>query len=97
MWMMLQQDEPDDYVIATGEQHTVREFAEAAFSHAGLDYRNHVVLDPQLLRPAEVELLLGDATKARTKLGWSCEVKFKQLAEEMVEADIQFLKESRRH
>jgi GDPmannose 4,6-dehydratase len=97
MWMMLQQDEPDDYVIATGEQHTVREFAEAAFSHAGLDYRNHVVLDPELLRPAEVELLLGDATKARTKLGWSCEVKFKQLAEEMVEADIQFLKESRRH
>jgi GDPmannose 4,6-dehydratase len=97
MWMMLQQDEPDDYVIATGEQHTVREFADAAFSYAGLDYRNHVVLDPQLLRPAEVELLLGDATKARTKLGWSCEVKFKQLAEEMVEADIQFLMESRRH
>lgn len=97
MWMMLQQDEPDDYVIATGEQHTVREFAEAAFSCAGLDFRNHVVLDPQLLRPAEVELLLGDATKARKKLGWSCEVKFKELAEEMVEADIQFLKESRHH
>lgn len=95
MWMMLQQDTPDDYVIATGEQHTVREFAEAAFSCAGLDYRNHVVLDPQLLRPAEVELLLGDASKARKKLGWSCEVKFKQLAEEMVDADIQFLKESR--
>lgn len=95
MWMMLQQDTPDDYVIATGEQHTVREFAEAAFSCVGLDYRNHVVLDPQLLRPAEVELLLGDASKARKKLGWSCEVKFKQLAEEMVDADIQFLKESR--
>jgi GDPmannose 4,6-dehydratase len=75
-------------VIATGEQHTVREFAEAAFSHAGLDYRNHVVLDPQLLRPAEVELLLGNATKARQKLGWSCQVKFKELVQEMVEADV---------
>ncbi len=95
MWMMLQQDEPDDYVVATGEQHTVREFAEAAFSYAGLDYRNHVVLDPQLLRPAEVELLLGDATKAKKKLGWSCQVKFKELAEEMVEGDLQLLKTSR--
>jgi len=95
MWMMLQQDEPDDYVVATGEQHTVREFAEAAFSYAGLDYRNHVVLDPQLLRPAEVELLLGDATKARKKLGWSCQVKFRQLAEEMVEGDLQLLKTPR--
>lgn len=95
MWMMLQQDEPDDYVIATGEQHTVREFAEAAFAYAGLDYRNHVVLDPQLLRPAEVELLLGDATKARTKLGWTCRVKFKELVEEMVEADLELLKTSR--
>jgi len=95
MWMMLQQDEPDDYVVATGEQHTVREFAEAAFSYAGLDYRNHVVLDPQLLRPAEVELLLGDATKAKNKLGWSCRVKFKELAEEMVEADLQLLKTPR--
>jgi GDPmannose 4,6-dehydratase len=95
MWMMLQQDEPDDYVIATGEQHTVREFAEAAFSYAGLDYRNHVVLDPQFLRPAEVELLLGNATKAKKKLGWSCQVKFKELAEEMVEADLQLLKNPR--
>jgi GDPmannose 4,6-dehydratase len=95
MWMMLQQDEPDDYVVATGEQHTVREFAEAAFSYAGLDYHKHVVLDPQLLRPAEVELLLGDATKAKTKLGWSSRVKFKELAEEMVEADLQLLKAPR--
>jgi GDPmannose 4,6-dehydratase len=95
MWMMLQQDEPDDYVVATGEQHTVREFAEAAFSYAGLDYRNHVVLDPQLLRPAEVELLLGDATKAKKKLGWSCQVKFRELAEEVVEGDLQLLKTSR--
>jgi GDPmannose 4,6-dehydratase len=95
MWMMLQQDQPDDYVIATGEQHTVREFAEAAFSYVGLDYRNHVVLDPQLLRPAEVELLLGDSSKAKQKLGWSCRVKFKELAEEMVEADLQLLKTPR--
>ena len=95
MWMMLQQDDPDDYVVATGEQHTVREFAEAAFSCIGLDYRNHVVLDPQFLRPAEVELLLGDATKAKKKLGWTCQVKFKELAEEMVQADIQLLKTSR--
>ncbi|MBI5411020.1 MAG: GDP-mannose 4,6-dehydratase [Nitrospirae bacterium] len=95
MWMMLQQDEPEDYVIATGEQHAVREFAEAAFSHLGLDYRDYVVLDPQLIRPAEVELLLGDATRATQKLGWSCQVKFKELVQEMVEADLRLLTESR--
>ena len=96
MWLMLQQDEPDDYVIATGEQHTVREFADAAFSHVGLDYLNHVVLDPQFLRPAEVELLLGDAAKARRKLGWTCQVKFKELVQEMVDTDLQLLKTARR-
>lgn len=95
MWMMLQQDEPDDYVIATGEQHTVREFAETAFAHVGLDYRDYVVIDPQLLRPAEVETLLGDATKARTRLGWSCRVTFKDLVAEMVEADLVLLKTNR--
>lgn len=95
MWMMLQQDEPDDYVIATGEQHSVREFAEAAFAYAGLDYRDHVVLDQQLFRPAEVELLLGDAAKAKRRLGWSCKVKFKELVEEMVEADIELVKRGR--
>jgi len=95
MWMMLQQDEPDDYVIATGEQHSVREFAEAAFAYVGLDYRDYVVLDPQLLRPADVEQLLGDATKAKTKLGWSCRVTFKELVEEMVEADLELLRTSR--
>lgn len=95
MWMMLQQDEPKDYVIATGEQHSVREFAEAAFSHLGLDYRDYVVLDPQLIRPTEVELLLGDATRATQKLGWSCQVKFKELVQEMVEADLRLLTESR--
>lgn len=91
MWMMLQQGEPEDYVIATGEEHSVREFAEAAFSHLGLDYRNHVVVDPQFIRPAEVETLLGDATKARQKLGWSCQVKFKDLVREMVEEDVRLL------
>jgi len=92
MWLMLQQDEPEDFVIATGEQHSVREFAEAAFSHLGLDYREHVILDSQLLRPADVETLLGDAAKARRTLGWSCQVKFKELVHEMVEADLRLLK-----
>ncbi len=91
MWMMLQQDEPDDYVIATGEQHSVRDFADAAFSHVGLDYRTHVVLDPQFHRPAEVETLLGDAAKAKQKLGWSCKVKFTELVQEMVDADLEML------
>lgn len=91
MWLMLQRDEPDDYVIATGETHTVREFAEAAFSHLGLDYRQYVVSDPQLIRPAEVEVLLGDARKAERELGWSCQVRFKELVKEMVEADVQAL------
>jgi GDPmannose 4,6-dehydratase len=92
MWMMLQQDEPEDYVIATGEQHSVREFAEIAFARLGLDYRDHVVIDPQLLRPAEVENLLGDAAKARQKLGWTYKVTFKELVQEMVEADLARLK-----
>ncbi len=92
MWLMLQQDEPDDYVIATGEQHSVREFAELAFAHLGLDYRNHVVVDPQFLRPADVETLLGDASKARQKLGWTYKVTFKDLVEEMVDADLARLK-----
>jgi GDPmannose 4,6-dehydratase len=87
MWLMLQQDEPEDYVIATGEQHSVREFAELAFSHLGLDYRDHVVVDPQFQRPADVETLLGDASRARKKLGWTYGVTFKELVQEMVEAD----------
>lgn len=88
MWMMLQQPRAEDYVIATGEQHTVREFAEIAFSCLGLDYRDHVTLDPQLLRPAEVETLLGDASKARRELGWISQISFKELVVEMVEADM---------
>jgi GDPmannose 4,6-dehydratase len=96
MWLMLQQDEPEDYVIATGEQHSVRELVEAAFSHLGLNYHDHVIIDPQLLRPADVETLLGDATKAKRKLGWSCQVKFKELVHEMVEADLRLLAGSQR-
>jgi GDPmannose 4,6-dehydratase len=91
MWLMLQQDEPEDYVIATGEQYTVRDLAEAAFSHVGLDYRRHVVMDPQFFRPAEVETLLGDASKARRQLGWSAEVPFRDLVKEMVESDLRML------
>ncbi|TLY45016.1 MAG: GDP-mannose 4,6-dehydratase [Nitrospirae bacterium] len=96
MWLMLQQDEPEDYVIATGEQHSVREFVETAFSRLGLNYHDHVIIDPQLLRPADVETLLGDAAKARRKLGWSCQVKFKELVHEMVEADLRLLTGSQR-
>jgi GDPmannose 4,6-dehydratase len=91
MWLMLQQDRPDDYVIATGETHSVREFAEAAFAHVGLDYRDHVVSDPQFFRPAEVHLLLGDPAKARRALGWSSACPFESLVEEMVEEDLKRL------
>jgi GDPmannose 4,6-dehydratase len=87
MWLMLQQPEPDDYVIATGETHSVQEFAQRAFACAGLDYRDYVVVDPALYRPAEVQLLIGDASKAKAKLGWSHQTTFDQLIEEMVTAD----------
>ena len=92
MWLMLQQDQPGDYVIATGEQHSVREFVEEAFSLLDLDYRNYVKIDPQLMRPTDVETLLGDARKARRELGWSCTVSFKQLVHEMVNADLALLR-----
>lgn len=91
MWRMLQEPEPDDYVIATGETHSVREFAELAFSVAGLDYRDYVVADPALFRHAEVNLLLGDCAKARQRLGWSYSVGFQDLVREMVEADCRLL------
>jgi GDPmannose 4,6-dehydratase len=89
MWLMLQQDQPDDYVIATGETHSVREFLEEAFAYVGLDWRKHVVIDPKYLRPAEVDLLLGDPSKARTKLGWRPRVTFKELVRLMVDADLE--------
>jgi len=91
MWLMLQQPEPEDYVVATGETHSVREFVELAFSHIGLDYRDYVVTDPTLFRPAEVNLLLGDCTKARTQLGWTSRISFEALVREMVEADCRAL------
>jgi GDPmannose 4,6-dehydratase len=88
MWLMLQQDQPGDYVIATGEQHSVREFVEEAFSFLDLDYHNYIKIDSQLMRPTDVETLLGDARKAKRELGWSCTVSFKQLIHEMVSADL---------
>jgi GDPmannose 4,6-dehydratase len=93
MWLMLQQDKPDDFVIATGETHTVQEFCEIAFSRVGLDWRKHVVIDPRYVRPAEVDLLIGDPSKARKKLGWKPEVSFKELVHRMVDADMKAIEE----
>lgn len=88
MWLMLQQEEPDDFVIATGEMHSVKELLEVAFSYVGLDYRDYVVIDPEFVRPAEVDLLLGDCSKAKEKLGWKLEVGFKELIQMMVDTDM---------
>jgi GDPmannose 4,6-dehydratase len=96
MWAMLQQDTPDDYVIATGETHSVREFLEIAFGSAGLDYEKYVVIDPQLYRPAEVNLLLGNSAKAKTLLNWKYTRTFKSLVEEMVEADLEYQRHAAR-
>jgi GDPmannose 4,6-dehydratase len=94
MWLMLQQDQPDDYIVATGEQHSVREFLETAFSHVGLDYRQYVKIDPQFQRPADVETLLGDASKAHAQLGWNSSHSFQALVHEMVDADLQHFRAS---
>ncbi len=91
MWRMLQQDEPDDYVIGTGETHRVEDFVQCAFDHVGLNWQDYVIVDPQFYRPAEVDLLLGDASKAREKLGWVPRVGFEQLAQMMVDADLALL------
>lgn len=88
MWLMLQQPTPDDYVVATGETHAVRELVEIAFERAGLDWKKYVVVDPAFYRPAEVDLLIGDPKKAREKLGWQTKTTFRQLVEMMVDADI---------
>ena len=93
MWMMMQQEEPDDFVVATGETHSVREFAELAFSHVGLDWKKYVELDSRYLRPAEVDILQGDASKASTKLGWRPRTGFEELVKLMVEADVKMLSE----
>jgi len=89
MWLMLQQPQPDDYVIATGETHSVQELCEIAFARAGLNWQDHVILDPKLVRPAEVDLLQGDASKAKRVLGWQPRVTFRQLIEMMVDADLE--------
>jgi GDPmannose 4,6-dehydratase len=91
MWLMLQADEPADYVVATGETHAVREFLDLAFAHAGLEPDDHVTLDERYLRPAEVDHLVGDASKARAELGWEPEVSFRELVELMVDADLERL------
>lgn len=95
MWLMLQQEQPDDYVVATGQTHSVREFAEIAFDCVGLKYRDFVVQDERFMRPAEVDLLVGDAHKARSVLGWRPVVSFEELVRIMVEADVKFLKEQK--
>ncbi|MGO9823602.1 MAG: GDP-mannose 4,6-dehydratase [Solirubrobacteraceae bacterium] len=96
MWLMLQQDEPSDYVVATGVAHSVRECVEVAFDHAGIPVDDHVVIDEAYMRPAEVEHLIGDATKAREQLGWTPGVSFEQLIRMMVDADHELLKRERR-
>jgi GDPmannose 4,6-dehydratase len=92
MWLMLQQDKPDDYVIATGETHTVKSLVELAFKAVDLDWQKYVVTDPALVRPAEVDLLIGDPTKANQQLGWKPAVSFPQLVEMMVKADLERLR-----
>ncbi len=90
MWLMLQQDEPEDYVIATGQSHSVKEFLETAFEYVGLDYRDYLVIDEKLYRPSEVNVLQGDASKARAKLGWSPTISFQNLVAEMVDEDLKW-------
>jgi GDPmannose 4,6-dehydratase len=91
MWLMLQQPTSDDYVVATNETHSVREFLEIAFGHVGLNYEDFVEIDPRYYRPAEVDILIGDYTKAKEKLGWEPKVRFADLTRLMVEADVKLL------
>jgi GDPmannose 4,6-dehydratase len=94
MWLMLQQPEADDYVIATNETHSVKEFLQVAFDHVGLDWKNYVEIDPRYYLPAEVDLLIGDYGKAKQKLGWEPKIRFEELTKLMVDADVELL---RRH
>jgi GDPmannose 4,6-dehydratase len=96
MWLMLQQDEPGDYVVATDETHSVRDLCELAFGHVGLDYEQHVVQDERFFRPAEVDLLVGDSSKARSVLGWKPKVSFSDLVRMMVDADLALLQDEAR-
>jgi GDPmannose 4,6-dehydratase len=93
MWLMLQQEQPDDFVIATGETHTVREFCEVAFAHVGLDWEKHVKIDERFFRPAEVDILIGDPSKAKRVLHWSPKMKFQELVTLMVDADCKLLED----
>ena len=95
MWLMLQQDEADDYVIATGESHAVREFLELAFDRVELDWRKYVEVDPRYFRPAEVDILLGDSSKAQRELNWKPKVKFEELAAMMIDADWELARQER--
>jgi GDPmannose 4,6-dehydratase len=95
MWLMLQQEKPDDYVVATNETHSIREFLDIAFGHAGLDWKQYVEIDERYYRPAEVDLLIGDYSKAKKQLGWEPKTKFVDLAKLMVDADIKLLKDHR--
>ncbi|HEX3948082.1 MAG TPA: GDP-mannose 4,6-dehydratase, partial [Acidimicrobiales bacterium] len=92
MWLMLQQDRPDDYVVATGQTHSVKELVELSFAAVDLDWQDHVVIDERFLRPAEVDLLVGNPTKAEQTLGWQREVEFPALVQMMVEADLELVK-----
>jgi GDPmannose 4,6-dehydratase len=95
MWLMLQQPQPDDYVIATGETHSVRELCQVAFEHVGLNYEDYVVQDQRYFRPAEVDLLVGDASKAGRVLGWEPSMGFRDLVQMMVEADLEAVRNGR--
>ncbi len=97
MWLMLQQDKPDDYVISTNETHSVQEFCELAFGHVGLNWQDHVVQDERFMRPAEVDLLIGDSTKAEKTLGWERKVSFPQLVQMMVESDMELVEWEMKH
>jgi len=92
MWLILQQTQPDDFVMATGQTHTVRQFTELAFDYLGLDYRNYIIEDPAFLRPAEVELLVGNPSKAKEKMGWKTQTSFEELIKLMVDAEVGFVK-----
>ena len=93
MWLMLQQEEAEDYVIATGVDRTIGDFCQAAFEHVGLDWQEHVVVDPKFFRPAEVNILLGDGTKAKEKLGWEPETSFEEMVQMMVDRDLEVVAE----
>jgi GDPmannose 4,6-dehydratase len=95
MWLMLQQEQPDDYVVSTGERHSVREFADEVFSRLELDWQDYVEIDPRYLRPAEVEVLQGDPSKAKRELGWKPTTSFDQLIEMMVEADMKLAEQEK--